>query len=66
MKHLLKAKIRYKYTIQRKRIQNAIYELKKQGYNITYQLPPYPKNVTLLDVHKLSKITRNYLRQEGN
>lgn len=55
--------IQTEYHKQLSRIKRGIRELKKQGYNITYELPKTPKRITSKSVEKLRKITRSDIRK---
>lgn len=52
------------YKKQRRRVQRAIRELRKQGYNIPNDaLPPIPKSIRQGSINRLSKITRSDLKR---
>lgn len=61
-----KSEIRQSYMKERKRIQNILSRLKKEGYVPTRDiLPPIPKKVTEGSIRRLQKITPSKVRQNS-
>ena len=51
-----KEELRIEYFRQRRRIQGTKRRYKKQGFEVDFELPKIPKNITQASVNRLEKI----------
>lgn len=60
-----KAELRIEYFKQRKRIQATIRRYKKQGFEVNFDLPKIPKNITQASVDRLAKIKPKQIQEKS-
>lgn len=60
-----KAELRIEYFKQRKRIQATKRRYKKQGFEVNFNLPKIPKNITQASVDRLTKIKPKQIQEKS-
>lgn len=60
-----KAELRIEYFKQRKRIQATKRRYKKQGFDVNFNLPKIPKNITQASVDRLTKIKPKQIQEKS-
>lgn len=60
-----KAELRIEYFKQRKRIQATKRRYKKQGFEVNFDLPKIPKNITQASVDRLTKIKPKQIQEKS-
>lgn len=60
-----KEKLRIEYFRQRKRIQGIKRRYKKQGFEVDFELPKIPKNITPASINKLEKIKPKQIQEKS-
>lgn len=60
-----KEELRIEYFRQRKRIQGTIRRYKKQGFEVDFELPKIPKNITRTSINKLEKIKPKQIQEKS-
>lgn len=60
-----KEELRIEYFRQRKRIQGTIRRYKKQGFEVNFDLPKIPKNITQASVDRLAKIKPKQIQEKS-
>lgn len=65
MAKIYKSKFYQPYMKERRRIQSAIYRIKKAGYFVNFSLPSIPKKITEASIRRLSQITPKYIREQS-
>lgn len=60
-----KEELRIEYFRQRKRIQGTKRRYKKQGFEVDFELPKIPKNITRASVNKLEKIKPKQIQEKS-
>ena len=53
------------YMKQRKRLQNAMYRIKKRGFDVNYNLPKIPKRITEGSIRRLAAVTPESIRKKS-
>lgn len=59
-----KEELRIEYFRQRKRIQATKRRYKKQGFEVDFELPKIPKNITRASINKLEKIKPKQIQEK--
>ena len=60
-----KEELRIEYFRQRKRIQGTIRRYKKQGFEVDFELPKIPKNITRASINNLEKIKPKQIQEKS-
>ena len=60
-----KEELRIEYFRQRKRIQGTKRRYKKQGFEVDFELPKIPKNITRSSINKLEKIKPKQIQEKS-
>lgn len=60
-----KEELRIEYFRQRKRIQATKRRYKKQGFEVDFELPKIPKNITQASINKLEKIKPKQIQEKS-
>lgn len=60
-----KEKLRIEYFRQRKRIQATKRRYNKQGFEVDFELPKIPKNITQASINKLEKIKPKQIQEKS-
>lgn len=60
-----KEELRIEYFRQRKRIQSTKRRYKKQGFEVNFDLPKIPKNITQASVDRLAKIKPKQIQEKS-
>lgn len=60
-----KEELRIEYFRQRKRIQGTIRRYKKQGFEVDFELPKIPKNITQASINNLEKIKPKQIQEKS-
>lgn len=60
-----KEELRIEYFKQRKRIQATIRRYKKQGFEVDFELPKIPKNITRASIKNLEKIKPKQIQEKS-
>jgi hypothetical protein len=60
-----KEELRIEYFRQRKRIQATKRRYKKQGFEVDFELPKIPKNITQASINKLEKIKTKQIQEKS-
>lgn len=60
-----KEELRIEYFKQRKRIQATKRRYKKQGFEVDFELPKIPKNITRASINKLEKIKPKQIQEKS-
>lgn len=60
-----KEELRIEYFRHRKRIQGTIRRYKKQGFEVDFELPKIPKNITRASINNLEKIKPKQIQEKS-